>query len=208
MKLYGYWRSSATWRLRIALNWKGLAYETVPVHLVRREQHSDEHLARNPMAQVPVLELEDGTVLSQSLPIIEYLEGQRPEPALLPDAAIARAQVRAMAEVVNAGIQPIQNFRVLMDLVELGVDKKAWGAMVIDRGLRALEVMAKPLAGRFLYGDALSMADLCLIPQLYNARRFGVDLTELETLCRVEQHCQALPAFIEAHPDAQIDAQR
>lgn len=208
MKLYGYWRSSATWRLRIALNWKGLPYEVVPVHLVKREQHSAAHVARNPMAQVPVLELEDGTTLTQSLPIIEYLESQHPEPALLPGSPIARAQVRALAEVVNAGIQPIQNFRVLMDLVDLGVDKGAWGAMVIDRGLRALEAMAKPLSGRFLYGDALSMADLCLIPQLYNARRFGVDLTDMETLCRVEQQCAALPAFVQAHPDAQIDAQR
>ncbi|AKU93059.1 maleylacetoacetate isomerase [Vulgatibacter incomptus] len=210
MKLHGYWRSSASWRVRIALAHKGLAYEYVPVHLVRGggEQHSEAHRAKNPMAQVPVLELDDGTMLSQSLAIIEWLEETHPTPPLLPKDPVARARARQLAEMVNAGIQPLQNIGVQQHLVSLGlgVDEKAWTVHWIRRGLGALEAVAKNTAGRFCVGDAVSVADACLVPQLYGARRFAIDVADYPTLARIEEACAALPAFAAAHADRQPDA--
>lgn len=210
MKLYGYWRSSASWRVRIALEWKGLSFENVPVHLVKDggEQLKNDHTARNPLAQVPVLEV-GGEQLSQSLAILEYLEEAHPTPALLPEDKIARARVRQLAEVVNSGIQPLQNLFVLLKVRdEFKQDHTEWAAFFIKRGLDALEKMAQQTAGTFLVGDAVSLADLCLVPQLYNARRFKLDVEALwPTLARVEASCNALEAFQAAHPDRQIDAQ-
>ncbi len=206
MKLYGYWRSSASWRVRAALNFKGLQYETVPVNLLEGAQLEASHRARNPMGQLPVLELDDGTMLVQSLPIMEYLDQLHPEPALLPSDAIGRVRVRAMAEVVNSGIQPLQNLKVLKRLQAAGMDRAAWGRTVIAEGFVALEAAASQTAGRFLYGDSPTMADICLVPQLYNARRFKVDLAPFETLLRVEEACAALQPFKDAHPDNQPDA--
>lgn len=212
MRLYNYWRSSASWRVRIALELKGLSYEYVPVHLVRGggEQHQADHRARNPMRQVPVLEVEEGgkvQLLTQSLAILEYLEERYPEPPLLPADPIGRARVRALAEVMNSGIQPLHNLSVIQYVKEQGGDEKAFAAHWVRRGLEALEAMVQPWAGRFCHGDAPTFADVCLVPQLYAARRFGVEVDRYPTLQRIEAACAELPAFRRAHAEAQPDAQ-
>ena len=210
-RLHAYWRSSASWRVRVALAWKGLPYDVVPVHLVRDggEQRSAAHRALNPMAQVPVLawqEAGEERRLSQSLAIIEYLEAVHPTPALLPADPYLAARARQLAEIVNAGIQPLQNIAVLGKVEALGADRLEWGCEVIATGLAALQASAAATAGDYLVGDAVSIADLCLVPQLYNARRFGVKLAPLATLTAIEARCAALPAFQAAHPDRQPDA--
>jgi maleylpyruvate isomerase len=211
VKLYGYWRSSASWRVRIGLAWKGLAYDYEAVHLIKDggEQLAERYRAVNPMAQVPTLELTHGgrTVrLSQSLAILEFLEEIHPEPPLLPRDPYLRARARLLAEIVNAGIQPLQNLSVMREVKHLGGDEKAWAQRHIDRGLRALAASAAETAGTYLVGDEVSIADVCLIPQLYGARRNGVDLGPLPLLTRVEAACMQLPAFQTAHADRQPDA--
>jgi maleylpyruvate isomerase len=212
MRLHGYWRSSCSWRVRIALNLKGLPYEYVPVHLVKDggEQHSAAYRALNPMRTVPTLEFtEGGRVhhLSQSLAILEYLEERHPSPALLPADPVLRARVRMLSEVMNSGIQPLHNLSVMQRIKgELKGDDKAWAAHWIDRGLAALQALAQETAGRYCVGDSVSFADVCLVPQLYSARRFGVDLQPYESLTRVEAACASLPAFQAAHADRQSDA--
>lgn len=212
MKLYNYWRSSCSWRVRIALNLKGLAYEYVPVHLVKDggEQHSEAYRALNPMRTVPTLELTEGgrvRHLSQSLAILEYLEERHPSPALLPADPYARARCRMLAELVNSGIQPLQNLSVLQRIKgEFKGDDKAWCAYWIDRGLTAFQAAVQETAGTYCLGDTVSFADICLVPQLYGARRFGVDLGPYEVLTRIEAACARLPAFQAAHADRQPDA--
>jgi maleylpyruvate isomerase len=206
MKLYNYWRSSASWRVRIALAHKGLAYEYVPVHIVKEEQHSDAYRAMNPMTQVPTLELDDGRRLAQSLAIVEYLEETHPEPPLLPRDPYLRARARQLAEIVNAGIQPFQNLPTISAIGKLGGDAREFVRGFIKRGLDALEASAAPDAGRFLVGDAVTLADLCLVPQLNAARRFELDVAAWPLLARVEAECGKLDAFIAAHADRQPDA--
>jgi maleylpyruvate isomerase len=210
MKLYGYWRSTSTWRVRIALGLKGLRYEYVPVHLGRGEQWTDGFGAVNPRHEVPVLEVEEqGRLhhLAQSLAIIEYLEERHPAPPLLPREPLARARARQLAEMVNAGIQPLQNLIVMNHVRdELHGDEKAWTRHWIARGLAALELAARETAGHFLVGDEVSYADVYLVPQLYAARRFDVALETCPTLTRVEATCSELPAFREAHASRQSDA--
>ncbi len=210
MRLYGFWRSSATWRVRIALQLKALPYEYLPIHLTKEggEQHQEAHRRRNPMEQVPALELDDGVLLTQSLAIIDYLEHLAPTPALYPADPLARAHVLALAEVINSGIQPMQNLAVTQRVTELGGDAEAWAHGFIGRGLLALEMLAKPLAGRFLAGDTVTLADVCLAPQMATARRFKVDLSAMPTLTRVDALYAELPAFIAAHADQQSDAVR
>ncbi|MCB9675970.1 MAG: maleylacetoacetate isomerase [Alphaproteobacteria bacterium] len=208
MKLYSYWRSSASWRVRIGLALKGLPYAYEAVDLLASQQKADAHAARNPMRQVPVLELDDGTRLTQSLAILGYLDHLRPDPPLYPVDALERAHAVALAEIVNAGIQPLQNLTVLGRIEALGGDKLVWGRDVIQSGLEALQAAAAPHAGTFLVGDAPTVADLCLVPQLYNARRFACDLDRLGLLTTIEARCAALPAFQAAHPDQQPDAPR
>ena len=209
--LMGYWRSSCSWRVRIALNWKGLPYETSPVHLVADGgwQHRPEHRAVNPMRQVPVL-VDGGMALSQSVAILEYLEERHPEPPLLPADPQARARVRQLTEVINSGIQPLQNLSVMQRLgAEFALtpeQTRAWSRGCIARGFEALEALVETHGGTCCVGDAVSFADLCLVPQLYNARRFEVDLSRTPRLCAIERHLTALPAFAQAHPDAQPDA--
>lgn len=209
--LYGYWRSSSAWRVRIALHHKGIAFDNVPVHLVADggRQHSAEHRARNPMRQVPVLVV-DGEPLTQSLAIIEYLDEAHPTPPLLPAGALARARVRQAAELVNSGIQPIQNLRVMQKLgTDFGADKAArvaWSHDWIRDGFVALEQLIERFGGTYTVGDSVSMADLCLVPQLYNARRFSVDLSAFPRTLAVEAALVGLPAFVAAHPDQQPDA--
>jgi maleylpyruvate isomerase len=210
MKLYNYWRSSASWRVRIALKHKGLSYDYVPVQIVDKEQNLPAYRTRNPMQQVPTLEIDDGDktlFIGQSLAIIEYLEERFPSPRLYPAERGARARARQMAELVNAGIQPFQNLPVLGYVKdELSGDDKAFARRFNTRGLEALEALATSSAGRFLVGDEPTIADVCAIPQLYSARRFGVTLDAFPTLLRVEAACNELAAFAAAHPDRQPDA--
>ncbi|AKQ63641.1 Maleylacetoacetate isomerase [Myxococcus hansupus] len=213
LRLYSYWRSSASWRVRIGLHLKGLKFDYVPVHLVKDggEQHGAAYRAVNPMRSLPTLEWTeaDGSVrrLSQSLPVLEYLEERFPAPALLPADPFLRAKARMLAEMVNSGIQPLQNLSVMQRLKqELGADDKAWSAYWNARGLEALEAAVQSTAGRFCVGDTVSLADVCLVPQLYGARRFGVDVAAYPTLLRIEAECQSLPAFQAAQPDRQPDA--
>lgn len=208
MKLYSYWRSSASWRARIGLYWKGVAFEYVAVNLLKDggEQHGAAYAALNPMQQVPTLVLDDGRQLSQSLAILAYLDETLPTPPLLPSDPYLRARARQLAELVNAGIQPLQNTGPLGELKRRGVDEKEWARHFIGRGLDALAASAAATAGSFLVGDAVSLADVCLVPQLYNARRFGLDPARWPLLTRVEAACARLEPFAQAHPDRQPDA--
>lgn len=212
VRLFNYWRSSASWRVRIALGLKGIEYEYVPVHLVKDggQQRAGEHKARNPMEQVPALELELGgtrRVVAQSIAILELLEELVPAPALLPKDLYLRARVRELAELVNAGIQPHQNLTptARLDAVKEGLGK-AHAKHFNEVGMRALDERAKDTAGKFLVGDTPTFADVCMVPQMYSARRFGADVSGLALLQRVEATCNELPAFAAAHPDEQPDA--
>jgi len=212
---YDYWRSSSAWRVRIALKIKQIAVERRAVNLAPQgepgAQHSAEFRALNPMSQVPVLVIEGAPgpprTLTQSMAILEYLEERFPSPPLLPADPWLRARVRQLGEMVNAGIQPLQNLSLLQRLRESGVaEPKELARRYIAGGLDAIEAVAGETAGRFLVGDEPTLADLYLIPQLYAARRFNVDLSVLPRLLQVEASCVALPAFTEAHPDVQPDA--
>ncbi len=204
--LYDYYRSSACYRVRIALNLKSVDYEKRPVNLLESEQESAEYRAVNPQGLVPMLEI-DGNRLTQSLAIINYLDIRYPVPPLIPAAAAERAHVVAMAMTVACDIHPLNNLRVLKYLKnELGhsqdeIDR--WYAHWINEGLIALEAMAKPKAGKFLFGGAPTGADVCLVPQLYNARRFNVSLENYPTLLRAEENSNKLEGFASAHPDRQ-----
>lgn len=211
MKLYNYWRSSSSYRVRLALEFKQLAYEYVPVALLKGEQHQPAHTARNPWGSVPVLEVEeDGKPLHipQSVAIVEYLEERFPERPLFPKSLGARAQMRALVELINASIQPFHNLSTLNYVKDvLKGDQKAWAEHWVGRGLDALEAQAKASAGRFLVGDAFTFADACLVPQLFGARRFAAVAPEkCPTLLRVEAACLALDFVKKAAPDAQPDA--
>ena len=203
---YEYWRSSAAYRVRIALKLKGIDYESRSVDLRDGEQRSPDFLALNPQGLVPMLEI-DGQRLTQSVAILNYLDIRYPTPPLIPAAAADRAHVVAMAMAIACDIHPLNNLRVLRYLKnELGhsqdeVDR--WYAHWITEGLPALEAMAKPHAGKFLFGDAPTGADVCLIPQLYNARRFDVPLDDYPTLLRADENANKIEAFAEAHPDRQ-----
>jgi maleylpyruvate isomerase len=208
--LYSYFRSSSAWRVRIALAWKKVPFEIVPVHLARAggEQHSPAFAARNALEQVPVLEVSDATgefLLTQSLAILEYLEERFPEPPLLPKEPELRARARQLAEIVNSGIQPIQNLGFQKIMKAAGADPAPIVSAQIARGLTALEGIAKTTAGRFLVRDGVTFADTFLVPQLYAARRCGVDVQKFPTLLRVEAECLALPAFQAADPNVQPD---
>ncbi len=211
LRLHSFWRSTSSWRVRIGLGLKGLAWEYSPVDLAAQAQYRPEHLARNPMAQVPVLELlEDGRPpvrLVQSMAILAWLDEAYPSPPLLPADPLGRARVRALAEHVNSSIQPYQNAAVLRHLRgALGADDRAWAAHWIGRGLAALEAATAAGAGRFSHGDQVGLADVYLVPQLDGARRHGVALDPFPTLLRVEAACAALPAFRAAIPERQPDA--
>jgi len=217
--LHNYWRSSASQRVRIALGLKQLPFDYVAINIVKEGQFSDDYRALNPLAQVPTLEIteEDGSVwsISQSLPIIEYLDERFADHPLLPKHPFARARARALAEIVNSGIQPLQNLTTTKAVKKLGGDEALWPQPFIAGGLAAYERLvidtAKSLAyepGPFSVGDAPSIADCCLVPQLASARRFGVDYTKHELLVKIEASCMALDAFKNAVPDQQPDAVR
>jgi maleylacetoacetate isomerase len=211
LTLHNYFRSSAAYRVRIALNLKGLSYEYVPVHLVKGEQRAEAYRAINPQALVPLL-IDDGEKLTQSMSIIEYLDEKVPHPPLLPATPEGRARVRSIAQAIACDIHPLNNLRVLKYLVgPLGVSedaKNAWYRHWVEVGLSALEteLAADSRTGTFCHADAPTLADICLVPQLANARRSAIAIDPYPTLARIEAHCLALDAFARAAPDRQPDA--
>jgi maleylpyruvate isomerase len=213
-KLYNYYRSSASFRVRIALNLKGLNFDYVPVHLTKGggQQFAPAFRALNPDALIPVLD-DGGQVLTQSLAIIEYLDETHPEPTLLPGTAAERAYIRAFALTIACEIHPLNNLRVLRYLVQqLGASedsKNAWYRHWVEEGLTALEarVVAEGRSGRHVLGDRVTMADVVLVPQVFNARRFECRLDHVPTLMRIFDHCMELPAFADAQPSRQPDAE-
>lgn len=212
LQLYSYWRSSAAYRVRIGLNLKQLAYEIVPVHLVHDggEQHGDAYKKVNPQELVPALS-HDGRLFRQSMAILEYVEETWPAPSLLPSRPEERARVRAMAQLIACDVHPLQNLRVLQylhrDLNASLAVRDEWVVHWIESGFAALEqLLDDPASGRFSHGDQPGLADCCLVPQVYNARRFGVDLNRYPRIAAIEAACLQLPAFLQAQPEAQLDA--
>jgi len=209
MILHGYFRSSASWRVRIALNLKGLTAEQVFHHLRRGEHRAPDYLALNPQGLLPALATDDGAVLTQSLAICEYLDETCPEPPLLPAGALERARVRAVAQAIACDIHPVQNLKILQRLRDLKLPEEAvtaWAAQTIDEGLAAVDALLARSSGPFAFGDRPGLADLCLVPQLGNARRFGVDL-RWPRLTEIEAACLELEAFRAAAPSVQPDAE-
>jgi maleylacetoacetate isomerase len=204
VRLYDYFRSSACYRVRIALNLKNIAYETVPTNIVKGAQKEAGFVAKNPQGFVPTLEI-NGVKLTQSLAIIDYLDAIYPEPSLMPGDPTARSHMLAMALLIACDIHPLNNLRVLRHLDDaLGIDqvrRDEWYRHWVSEGFAALETLAAG-AGAFLSGSTPGVADICLVPQMYNARRLNVDLTPYPTLVRIDAGACTLPAFRAAHPDA------
>ena len=202
-RLYHYWRSSSSWRVRLALDWKALRYEAIPVNLLNGESESPEHLKRNPAGFVPVLEIpgEKHPYLSESLAIIQYLDSMHPERSLLSGTPLERARIWTLCEVINAGIQPIQNIPVLERHSSDAGEQKAWAREFIGKGLSTYEALCSETAGKFSFGDVFSLADVCLIPQIYNAERYQVDLAEFPNVLRIHSHCKQLTVFESSHPE-------
>jgi maleylpyruvate isomerase len=210
MKLHGYFRSSASYRVRIALNLKGLGADHVPHHLRKGEQRDPSYLAINPQGLVPTLQDDHGATITQSLAIIEWLEETHPEPPLLPKDPLRRAHVRAFAQALACDTHPVQNLKVLARLRELGLSEEqvtAWAAWANREGLAACEKLIAAETGPFCFGEAPTMADLCLVPQLGNARRFGVDVSAFPRLLQAEAAAKSNKAFADAAPDRQPDAE-
>ena len=212
MLLYGYFRSSAAYRVRIALNLKSLAYDNRSIHLQKNDQLAGDFAKLNPQQLVPAL-ADNGELLTQSLAIIEYLDETHPSPPLLPEGAVERARVRALALAIACDIHPINNLRVLRYLTkEMGVaeeKKDQWYRHWVETGLQAVEKMltGSPATGRFCHGDPPTLADICLVPQVANARRFKCDLSACPTVERIVAECGKLEAFANAAPDRQPDAE-
>lgn len=208
MKLYTYWRSTTSYRTRIALNLKNIPFETVAINLLKSEQLDDEFAKLNPSKGVPALELDNGVILTQSMAIITYLEAIAPSPALLPEDPLRAAQVNAAANIIAMDIHPINNLKVSRYLKSSGMsgdEIKAWMQHWMGEGLHAYMKLIDQ-RGDFSFGDEVSLADICLIPQMYNAHRWKVDLTFFEPLVEIEQKCLSLPAFQASRPEKQSDA--
>ncbi len=210
LKLHGYYRSSASWRVRIALNLKGLSIAHCARHLRKGEQHDPTYLQLNPQGLVPTLALDNGACLTQSLAIIEWLDETCPSPPLLPADPLPRARVRAFAQVIACDTHPVQNLKVLARLRQLGLSEDvvtAWAAWANTEGLGACEILVGKEPGPFCFGATPTLADICLIPQLFNARRFGVDVTAYPRLLRAEAATKTIKAFQDATPARQQDAE-
>ncbi len=207
LTLHGYWRSSASYRVRIALNLKGLTYDQATYDLRHKAEKAETYATLNPQKLVPALQTESGAVLTQSLAILEWLEDTHPEPALLPENPTDRAHVRAMCNLIACDIHPVNNLRVLTQLRELGASEdqvSQWIARWIGDGFDALERLIG--SGDFCYGDAPTLADCCLVPQVYNARRFKVDLAPWAKIRAIADACDGIRAFYVARPELQPDA--
>lgn len=202
--LYDYWRSTASYRVRIALNLKGLGFEAIPVDLVAGEQGGEAYRARNPQGRVPSLAI-DGSLLTQSLSIVDYLDAAYPDPPFAPTDPVAAAHVRSMAQIVACDIHPLNNLAVLRYLGgELGADegtRNRWYAHWVREGFAGLEQLAIRYGGEYLSGDLPGLADICLVPQFYNARRYAVPVDDFPTLLAYDAKASALEAFEQAHPD-------
>jgi maleylpyruvate isomerase len=210
MKLHGYFRSSASYRVRIALNLKGLRVQHIPHHLRKGEQRAPAYVAINPQGLVPTLENDTGAILTQSLAIIEWLDETHPLPPLLPKDPLIRAKIRAFSQALACDTHPLQNLKVLARLRELGLPEEqvtGWAGWANREGLSACETLIAGEPGPFCFGDAPTMADLCLVPQLANARRFGVAVSAFQRLLQAEAAAKALKAFADAAPDQQPDAE-
>ncbi|MBW7877565.1 MAG: maleylacetoacetate isomerase [Candidatus Cloacimonetes bacterium] len=209
LRLFSYFRSSCAYRVRIALYHKGLVWETIPIHLLKGQQRSEEYLRNNPSAMVPALLLENEKVLTQSLAILEYLEEDFPEKALLPKNFQDRAIVRAMAQIISVDVQPLQNLRVtryLKEEIKASEEQvNLWLKTFISEGMSAFEVFLQRHAGTYCFGDQITMADVCLAPQILSTRRFGVDLAQWPKISEVSQRLEAIEAFVKAHPKNQPD---
>ena len=206
MRLYDYWRSSAAYRVRIALHWKELDFEQVPIDLRARGQHTEEYLAVNPQGLVPFLQ--DGDLaIGQSLAIIDYLEETHPTPAVLPSDPKARAQVRAIAQTIASDIHPLNNLRILQYLErDFGADqlkRMIWYHRWVADGFKAIEAKVRELPGDLCFGDEPTLADICLVPQVYNAKRYEVDLGPFPTIRTISDRCQEIEAFAKAAPQHQ-----
>ncbi|XP_033498646.1 maleylacetoacetate isomerase isoform X2 [Epinephelus lanceolatus] len=201
--LHGYFRSSCSWRVRIAFALKGIEYDQAPVNLIKDggQQLTEQYKALNPMQQVPAVEI-DGITLSQSLAVIQYIDETRPGPRLLPVDPKKRAQVRMISDVIASGIQPLQNLYVIQ---KIGAEKVQWAQHFIERGFQALEPILKQTAGKYCVGDEISMADICLVPQVYNAERFKVDVGQYPTIKRLNQTLLEIEAFKVSSPSCQPD---
>lgn len=207
MKLYSYWRSTTSYRVRIALHLKQIAFEIVPVDLVAGVQRDAEYLKVNPVAGVPALVLDDGTVLTQSIAILEWIEARYPDPAMIPTDPVQAALVRAAALVIASDVHPVNNLKVVQQLKAMGHSQDetvTWMQDWMTRGFKAYDALIP--GGRFSFGETPSLADICLVAQLYNAHRWGVDLSPFPRLTEIEARCLALPAFDAAHPQNQPDA--
>lgn len=210
MKLYTYFRSSAAYRVRIALNLKGIAYEGVSIHLTKDggQHKKPDYRAINPQMRVPTLELSGGEKLIQSLAIIDYLDEVFPDPALLPKDAVERAHVRAVAQIIACDIHPLNNLVSLQYLRKLGHDDAAvneWYASWVISGFEAIEPLLRP--GPYAFGSHVGLADICLVPQVFNAQRFKVDLSRFPKIMSVDAACAKLPAFAKARPENQFDSE-
>ena len=210
MKLYSYFRSSAAYRLRIALNLKGLEYDYVSVNLLKAEQQSEDYLALNPQGLVPAMELSGGVTLGQSVALLEWLEESYPEPALLPREPLEKARVRSAVNSITCDIHPICNLSVTNYLKEhFQADQDdviAWYVHWMHRGFAALEQVLEQNGSQYCFGAQPGMADLCLVPQIFNARRFDIPLEQFPNITRVVDNCNALPAFADAAPEQQPDS--
>ncbi|MDZ4675950.1 MAG: maleylacetoacetate isomerase [Oligoflexia bacterium] len=199
--LYHYWRSSSSWRVRWALDYKKIKYKAVPVDLLNGESESAAHLLRNPMGYVPALEV-DGKFIIESLPIIEWLEETHQSPPLLPKNTLDRAHVRALAELINAGIQPVQNLTVLDKYSDDPEKRSEWGQYFIRRGFVAYEKLVEKSAGLYSFGDEISLADICLVPQVYNAHRLNMALHEFPLIQKINTNALKSPSGQASAPDS------
>ena len=210
MQLYSYYRSSAAYRVRIALALKGLDYEYIAVNLLRAQQKSSDYMSRNPQGLVPALETDSGQLIAQSVAIMEWLEETYPEPALLPSEPIERALVRSAVNSIVCDIHPLNNMSVTNYLQNpMGASPEqvhSWYAQWVDRGFEALEKNLANRGGSCCFGEVPTLADACLVPQVYNAYRFNVEMGGYPNIVRVWEYCNTLDAFAQAHPDAQDDA--
>lgn len=205
LKLYSYWRSSASYRIRIVLECKELEYKYIPIDIVNGQNKSDEFLEENPLGQVPVL-VTDEVTLTQSLAIMSYLEAKYPECSLIPKDLKMMGKMWEICEIVNSGIQPFQNLPILNKLETLGVNRIEWGQKIITDGFQAIEKILETTAGTYSIGNELSLADACLLPQVYSSRRFQVNLEAFPIIKRVSDTLYQLPSFVRAHPEYQPDA--